>query len=98
LGTSDPLTVTVSNTKNARSMPAPFRSWPVVFAGALAGLLWGVRRRPRQTLPMVLAITLVLGVGSCGSKPHPPTVATLTVTGTSGSATNSITLNLTVTH
>jgi hypothetical protein len=100
LGTSDALTVTVSNTRNARSMPAPFRTWPVVFAGALAGLLWGVRRKPRSALLLALAVTLVVvGVGSCGGgTPRPPTVATLTVTGTSGSATNSITLNLTVTH
>jgi hypothetical protein len=106
LGTSDPLTVTVSNTANARLAPAPFRTWPLVFAGALAGLLWGVRRKPRPAKLIALAVGLVVvvGVGSCGGSkpppppPPPPTFATLNVTGTSGQATNSITLSLTVTH
>ncbi len=70
--------------------------------GVLAVLLWGVRRKRRQALLIVLAVGLVVvGVGSCGGgskPPPPPTTATLTVTGTSGSATNSITLSLTVTH
>jgi peptidoglycan/LPS O-acetylase OafA/YrhL len=104
LGTSAALTVTVSNTANARLQPAPFRAWPVVFAGMLAGLLWGARRKPGKALLMVLAVALLLGVGSCGGgnspppPPRPPTIATLTVTGTGGGGTNNITLTLTITH
>lgn len=104
--TSVPLTVTVSNTANARLAPAPFKTLPFVFAAVFAGLLWGVRRKPRQAVLMVLALALIVGVGSCGGggtpppppPPPPPTIATLTVTGTNGSSTNTITLTLTITH
>jgi hypothetical protein len=102
--TSVPLTVMVTNTANARLAPVPFKTLPFVFAVAFAGLLWGVRRKPRQALLMVLGLALIVGVGSCGGggstppPPPPPTIATLTVTGTSGTATNTITLTLTVTH
>jgi Pro-kumamolisin, activation domain/Bacterial Ig-like domain (group 3) len=99
-----PLTVTVTNTANARLGPSPFGTWPFVFATALVGLLWGARKKPRKALLMVLALGLMIGVGSCGggNPPQPvtkaPTLATLTVTGTNGSATNTINLSLTVTH
>jgi hypothetical protein len=103
--TSVPLTVTVSNTANARLAPARFKTLPFVFAVAFAGLVWGVRRKPRHALFVVLALALIVGVGSCGGGGgtpvviiKQPTLATLTVTGTSGSATNTITLTLTVTH
>jgi hypothetical protein len=100
--TSIPVTVTVSNTANARLAPGPFKTLPWAFAAAFAGLLWGVRRRPRQALLMMLALALMVGVGSCGGggshTPPPPTIDTLTVTGTSGTATNFTTLTLTITH
>ena len=102
--TTVPLTVTVSNTTNARLGPSQFRNWPLVFAAAFAGLLWRVRKKRRQALLMVLALGLMIGVGSCGGGGGTPpvmkgpTLATLTVTGTSGTATNTITLSLTITH
>jgi pro-kumamolisin-like protein/Big-like domain-containing protein len=102
--TTVPLTVTVSNTANARLGPSPFRTWPVVFAAIFAGLLWGSRKKPRKAVLMLLALGLMIGVVSCGgggSGPpiiKNPTLATLTVTGTSGSATNTINLTLTITH
>jgi hypothetical protein len=104
LGTSVPLTVTVTNTANARLAPTSFKTLPFVFAMAFAGLLWGVRRKPRQVLFLVLGLALIVGVGSCGGGGTPPvivkqpTIATLTVTGTNGGATNTITLTLTITH
>jgi hypothetical protein len=107
--TSIPLTVTVSNTTNARLAPGPFKTIPWVFAAAIAGLVLGmkrrgVKRRPGQALLMVLAVALIVGVGSCGGSgtpqhiPAPPTVDTLTVTGTGGTATNSVNLTLTINH
>jgi hypothetical protein len=103
--TSVPLTVTVANTANAHLGPSPFRTFPYVFAAAFAGLLWGGRKRPRKASLVVLALGLIFGVVSCGGgggTPPPitknPTLATLTVTGTNGSATNTITLSLTITH
>jgi large repetitive protein len=98
------LTVTVTNTANARLRPSPFRSLPFVFAVALGGLLWGARKKPGKALLIVLALGLIVGVVSCGggggSPPihKNPTLATLTVTGTSGPATNTTTLSLTITH
>jgi len=96
-----PLTVTVSNTANARLAPR-FKGLPFVFAGVLAVVLAGLWRKRRQLLFVLLAMFLIGGVNSCGGGggggPRPPTNATLTVTGTSGSVSNSITLTLTVTH
>jgi subtilase family serine protease len=93
-----PLTVTVSNTTNAGLGPRFVRSIPVVFAGVLIGLLCGVKKRRASALLLVLALALVAGSISCGGGSKPNTNATLILTGTSGSATNSITLNLTITH
>jgi trimeric autotransporter adhesin len=98
---SVPLTVTISNTANAR-MERPFRSLPFVFAGLLGVVVLGLKRNPRNRLLMLttLLIVLVAGVSSCGGSktPAPPTNATLTVTGTSGNVSSAVTLNLTVTH
>jgi hypothetical protein len=97
--TSVPVTVTVSNTATARLAPNPFKTLPWAFGAAFAGLLWGMKRKSRHALLVVLAAALIVGVGSCGGGgAKPPTVDTLTVTGTSGAATNTITLTLTVTH
>ena len=100
--TSVPLTVTVSNTANARLAP-DLKRLPFVFAGVLAVIFAGLRRKRRQLLFVLLAMFVIGGVNSCGGGgggggPRPPTTATLTVTGTSGSVSNSITLTLTVTH
>jgi subtilase family serine protease len=98
--TSIPVTVTVSNTANARLAPHPFKALPWAFAAAVAGLLLIARKERRQALLMMFAVALILGVGSCGGKRTPPgpTIDTLTVTGTSGSATNSVGLTLTINH
>jgi hypothetical protein len=99
-----PLTVTVSNTTNARLKPAPFKTMPFVFAAAIVGLLVGVRKKPRKAVLAVLAFALVVGVGSCGGGGNPtivmkqPTVANLTVTGSNGALSTSINLTLTITH
>ncbi|HEY6972555.1 MAG TPA: Ig-like domain repeat protein, partial [Candidatus Angelobacter sp.] len=101
---SVPLTVTVSNTTNARLTPNQFRTMPFVFAGVLAVMLVGLRKKPKQRVLLVLGLFVIAGIASCGggggSTPiqRPPTNATLTVTGTSGSNSSSIMLNLTVTH
>ncbi|HLJ29428.1 MAG TPA: Ig-like domain repeat protein [Candidatus Angelobacter sp.] len=103
--TSVPLTVTVSNTANARLSPHPFKGLPFIFAGVLAAAMAGLRRRPRQRLFLFLAVFLVAGLSSCGGGgggggggQRGPTNAILTVTGTSGTSTNTIMLNLTITH
>lgn len=97
--TAVPLTVTVSNTTNARLTPHSVNGLPLVFAGVFVAGLFGLRRKPRQRLFLCLGILMIASVTSCGGGgPRPPTSATLTVTGTSGSTTNSITLTLTVTH
>jgi hypothetical protein len=102
--TSVPVTVTVSNTTNTRNSPRPFRTLPWAFAAAFAITLWGMRKKPRQAMLMLLAVGLIAGVASCGGGGnkvvnHPaPTVDTLVVTGTSGTATNTVNLTLTVTH
>jgi hypothetical protein len=104
--TSIPVTVAVTNTANALLKPMSFSPWPVVFAGCLVGLLWGSKKNHSRMVLLALAVVAVLGLVSCGGgsnpnpapTPKPNTNAMLTLTGTSGSATNSITLNLTITH
>lgn len=99
---SVPLTVTVSNTANARLERGPFRTLPFVFAGLLGVVVLGLKRNPRNRLLILTTLLLVLvaGVSSCGGNktPAPPTNATLTITGTSGNVSSAVTLNLTVTH
>lgn len=99
--TSVPLTVTISNTSNAQLKPNLLKGLPIAFAGLVAVMIAGLRKKPRRYLFLFLALFLVGGVSSCGgggSTPRPPTVATLTVTGTSGSTTSQILLSLTITH
>lgn len=100
--TSVPLTVTVSNTTNARRGPSPFRTWSPLFAAVVGIVACGASRKRRYAMFMLLSVFLIVGITSCGGGggtiQRPPTVATLTVTGTSGSFTNSIQLTLTVTH
>jgi hypothetical protein len=102
--TAVPLTVTVSNTANARLVPRPFRSLPFVFAACLALGGLGLRKKAKERmLMMLLAMFLVAGMSSCGGggstpAPRAPTNATLILTGTSGSVTSTTSLQLTVTH
>jgi hypothetical protein len=103
--TSAPLTVTVSNTTNAHltAPPRPLKALPFVFAGILAAGMFGLRRKPKQRILLCLGLFLIAGVVACGGggsnpTPKPPTNATLTVMGTSGSTTSQIQLTLTVTH
>lgn len=100
-----PITVTVATTTSAQLRHAPFRTWSPVFAGVLGILVCGVGRKRKLAMLMLLSILMVVGVTACGgggggggNNFRPPTIATLTVTGTSGSFTNSINLNLTITH
>jgi hypothetical protein len=102
--TSVPLTVTVSNTTNARLKPVHFRTLPVVFAGLLAVVLlrWP-RKSPRRIL-LLTCILLLVFVNSCGggssvtgNAPR-PTNATLTITAAGAGFRSTINLNLTVTH
>jgi hypothetical protein len=102
---SVPVTVTVSNTQNAR-LHVPGFGNTFVFAGVFAGLLVGFRRKRTQFLLVLLAGLLVTGMTACGggggnnggTPPRNPTNATLTLTGTSGSQSASINLSLTITH
>ena len=103
--TSVPLTVTVSNTANAHLTPNPWRL-PLVLAGCLATGTAVFKRRMRRHVLMVLTVSLVAALISCGggggggsTNPRQPTNATLTVTGKdSGGDTDSINLSLTITH
>jgi hypothetical protein len=76
-----------------------------MFAGVFAGVLLGIRRKRKQVALMLLAIGLIAGMVACGGKAgsggpitRPPTNATLTVTGTSGSQSANISLSLTINH
>lgn len=101
--TSVALTVTVSNTANARLNRTPLKGLPFLFAGILAAGLVGLRRRKKERILLCLIMFVLAGVVSCGggggnSTQKPPTIATLTVTGTSGTTTSQIQLSLTITH
>ncbi|HST76969.1 MAG TPA: Ig-like domain repeat protein, partial [Verrucomicrobiae bacterium] len=110
---SNPFTVTVSTSATASLRHQPFFRWPGALAGAVAVVLAGFGKKSHfgqksKTALGFVAITLVLGVISCGGggsstppappPPPPPTHATLAVTGTSGTFVNTLTLNLTITH
>lgn len=98
--TSVPVSVTVSNTANARLMPPrTLRGLPFVFAGVLVAGFLGLRRKSKLMVMLCLGVFLLAGLVACGgSTAKPPTNATLMVTGTSGSTTSQIQLNLTITH
>ena len=102
-----PITVTVSGTANARSLPAPFRGTMLLgFAVIVMGVTFGVRRKQNAALAL-MALLLIMGITACGgdSAPlvprvpqKPPTTATLVVTAVSGSQTASINLSLIINH
>jgi hypothetical protein len=98
-----PITVTVATTTSARLQHDLFRTTPFVFAGILAMVFCGFRRKTKPAVLVVLAMFVVAGVVSCGgggggTVVRPPTVAQLTVTGTSQGLSSSINLSLTITH
>ncbi|MBZ5508447.1 MAG: DUF11 domain-containing protein [Acidobacteriia bacterium] len=99
-----PITVTVSGTQSA-GLPHSGYGTLFAFAGVFAGVLFGLRRKRKQVVFMLLAIGLIAGLSACGggSGPgtptvRPPTNAVITVTGTSGTQSASINLNLTINH
>jgi len=105
---SVPITVTISGTQNARSMPVPFRNTMLfVFGGVFMGLASSLRKKRKQAVLALMALFVIGGLTACGGSANntppppvvkPPTTATLIVTGTSGSQTASINLNLTINH
>jgi hypothetical protein len=101
---SVPVTVTVATTTAAFKMPGnPFKSLPFTFAGVFAGLLCTTRRWGKQGILLLLMIFVVAGIISCGGggsgTPHrPPTNSTLTLTASTGSLSESISLGLTINH
>jgi hypothetical protein len=105
---SVPITVTVSGTQNARSMPVPFRNTMLfVFGSVFMGMATSLRKKRKQAVLALMALFVIGGLTACGGSANntppppvvkPPTTATLIVTGTSGSQTASINLNLTVNH
>lgn len=106
--TGSPVTVTVTTTTSAAAHPLPFRGLPVVFAGVLALALCLKGNRKRLVMVGTVAV-LAIGISSCGGggsqtvTPTPTPVrgntnATVVVTGTSGTHTTAINLQLTITH
>jgi hypothetical protein len=104
---SVPITVTVSGTQNARSLPVPFRNTMLfVFGGVFVGMASSLRKKRNQAVLALMALFIIGGLTACGGggtttpppAVKPPTTATLIVTGTSGSQTASINLNLTINH
>ncbi|HEY6306614.1 MAG TPA: Ig-like domain repeat protein [Candidatus Angelobacter sp.] len=99
-----PVTVTVATTSQARNERSPFKMMPFVIAGVITALSFR-RRRLRLVFLMLPAVILVATMSACGggtSNPPPtnlpPSTAILTITGTSNGATNSVPLQLTITH
>jgi hypothetical protein len=108
---SAPITVTISNTQNARLKPLgskPFGSkMPMfVFAGVLVGLFSGMSKKRRKLVLVFMAAFMIAGMVACGGGSlnvsngggRGPTNATVSVVGTSGTQTATINLSLTITH
>jgi len=103
---SVPVTVAVTTTSQARSRGYPFGTMPFTIAIAIVPLPFAKwRNKLRPALLMACAVILVASIGSCGGgstppNPNPgrPTTSILKITGTSNGATNSIQLQLTITH
>ena len=102
-----PVTVTVTTTALARNEGFPFKTMPFAIGAILVLPLTRRRRKLRPVFLMVLAVILVAGVSSCGGSGTPTgsnsaspssTSALLTISGTSSGATNSVTLQLTITR
>src|SRR5262249_46074262 len=103
---SVPVTVTVATTLQAQRRGSPFKTMFFAIAVAITALPFGRwRKRLRPVLLMVCTIILVAATSSCGGSSTPinpgpgrPTTSILTITGTSNGATNSVQLQLTITH
>jgi hypothetical protein len=103
-----PVTVTVTTTTQARNEGSPFKALPLAIAAAVAALPFTrSRRRRRPVFCMLAVIALAATISACGgsSTPPPPppvhvapSTSLLTITGTSNGATNSVQLELTITH
>lgn len=100
-----PVAVNVATTTSARRGPGPFRTWSPFFAAVVGILVCGAGRKRKSAILMLLALALIVGIGGCGGGGggggpiiRPPTVANLTVTGTNGSFSSSISLILTINH
>ncbi len=98
-----PVTVTVATTSQARKEGFPFKLMPFALAGVIAALSFD-RRRPRLVFLMFLAGVFVATMSACGGGTNSPvtnlrpTTSILTITGNSNGATNSVQLQLTITH
>jgi subtilase family serine protease len=104
---SVPVTVTVSTTAQASNYRAPFKTMPFAIAVVMGALAFTRKRKgQRPILLMVLAISLGTIISACGGRsnsavtnpPARPSTSILTITGTSNGATNTIQLQLTITH
>jgi len=103
-----PVTVTVTTTAQARNEGSPFKALPLAIAAAVAALPFTRSRgRRRPAFWMLAVIALAATISACGgsSTPAPPppvhvapSTSLLTITGTSNGATNSVQLELTITH
>ena len=98
--------VTVSTALHASLRPGHLKSWPLVFAALLAGVVGGAARKSRGAVLMVLAICVIGGMTACGgggsatnkaqaNAPATPS-STVLVTATSGNVTHTLSLDLTV--
>jgi hypothetical protein len=103
------VTVTVNTSLTASNHSVPFRHVPFIFAAFMAGVLViGAKRKPRQAALFMLALALAGGMSACGgggssagpvqTVPRAPTNATITVTGTSGTQSTTVDLQLTLLH
>jgi hypothetical protein len=102
-GSTVPVAVNVATTTSARRGPGPFKTWSPFFAAVVGILVFGSSRKRRNVMLMVLSLLLAVGFVGCGGGGGgtivgPPTVVNLTVTGTSGSFSNNISLILTINH
>lgn len=94
------VTVTVSNTASARLIPHSLKTL-LFFAAVLAMAGASLGTKPKGLLLWFCPALLILGLVACGGKSaamQPPTIATLTVTATSGSIIVQKPLTLTITH
>jgi hypothetical protein len=108
---SVPVTVTVATTLQAQRQGSPFKTMFFAIAVAITALPFGrSRKRLRPAFLMVCAIILMAAMSSCGGSSTPPnpvngrpSTSILTITGISNGASNngasnSVQLQLTITH
>jgi hypothetical protein len=105
-----PITVTVTTQAHAGVRPLRFTGWSVVLAGCFSGMLFAGIKKRKPVLLMVLALSLIGGITSCGGggssatatqtpnavSPATPSASTLIVNATSGGEIRSVALKLTI--